>query len=751
MTSFELSARVTQIRAGWAVVMYWRGEAIGWSVEQAVSETMSDAHAARRIQPLFLSRVVISAFYSAVFALSCASLAIAQDTLAPVTVTVTRAELSLTRLPFAVAVVDKRDLAARPTWGLDEALAGVPGVFAANRYNFSLDQRLAIRGFGARSAFAVRGIKVLLDGIPQTLPDGQGQLTHVELGAADRIEVLRGSASALYGNASGGVISIWTDARLPARWSGEMRVVAGIFDRGPNRTDRTWTKWQGTGRFPVGRGGGATLSLSRLSYEGARDHSAADLRVLSGRLRLPLGAAWALTALADIGDQPRADNPGALNLTELGTNRDTVPPLNLATRAGKDVLQGQAGATLRGTLASGDEATFTLFGLARDLDNPQTFAYIKLNRTAYGTRAVFTRRGGGVTAGIDVQRQRDDRANFGNAAGAPDTVHALDQLEHVTELGPFVQTVVDVSARTTLTAGLRYDRVNFDVRDRLVGDSLADVKYRNDSGRRVMAALSGSLGATLRASEALTVYASASSSFETPTTTELANRPDTAGGFNRNLSPQRAWTYEVGARGGRGAGGAGGAATWEAALYQADVRDALVSFEIPTSPGRRFFRNAGTVRYRGIELAAGASLGRGLDVRVTWTYSDFRYRRYAFTAGGTTHVLDGRRLPGIPRQTLRFALRARPASLRGVWGEIETQHASPYAVDDTLSRQTSAWWVTNLRIGWEAAHVAPFVAVQNLFNRKYVASVVVNAAAGRYYEPAPGRNLLVGLTVDAGR
>src|SRR5258705_962140 len=259
-------------------------------------------------------------------------------------------------MPFAVAVVKNADLAARPTWGLDEALAGVPGVYAANRYNFSLDQRRSIRGFGARSAFAVRGIKILLDGIPQTLPDGQGQLTHVDLGATDRIEVLRGSASALYGNASGGVISIWTDARVPERASGDVRIVAGTFDR---RLQRTWTKWQGTGRFRVGRGGGATLSVSRLSYAGERDHSAADLRSLSGRLRGPLGPAWSLTALADVGDQPRADNPGALNLTELGRNRDTVPPLNLATHAGKDVLQGQGGVTLRGRLASGDEASVT--------------------------------------------------------------------------------------------------------------------------------------------------------------------------------------------------------------------------------------------------------------------------------------------------------------------------------------------------------------------------------------------------------
>lgn len=716
--------------------MYWRGDAIGWRVEQAVSEIMSDAHATRRTQPRVLRSVGICAFYSAVFTLCGASLSRAQDTLPPVTVTVTRAEHPLTRLPFAVAVVNARATThGRSALGLDDALAAVPGVVAANRYNFSLDQRLAIRGFGARSAFAVRGIKILLDGIPQTLPDGQGQLTHVELGSADRIEVLRGSASALYGNASGGVISIWTDARIPERSSGDIRIVGGTFDR---RFDRTWTKWQGTGRFRVstGGGGGATVNVSRLVYEGARDHSAADFRAVGARLRVPLGSAWSLMALADIADQPRADNPGALNLTELGRNRDTVPPLNLATHAGKDVLQGQAGATLRGRLASGDEATLTVFGLARDLENPQTFAYIRLNRSAYGARAVFTRQGGGVTAGLDVQRQRDDRANFGNAAGAPDTVRSLDQLEHVTELGPFVQAVAAVAPRATLTAGLRYDWVSFAVDDRLVGDSTSDAKYRNDSGERVMAALSGSLGATLRAGDAVTVYASTGSSFETPTTTELANRPDTAGGFNRGLSPQRAWTYEIGARG----------AAWELALYQADVRDALVGFEIPASPGRRFFRNAGSARHRGVELSAGAALGAGLGVRATWTYSDFRYRHYAFSAGGTTHVLDGRRLPGVPRHALRLALRARPPSLRGAWGEVETQYASSYAVDDTLSRQTAAWWVTNLRLGRDGGHVEPFVALQNVFNRMYVGSVVVNAAAGRYYEPAPGRNLLVGIT-----
>src|SRR5207302_786608 len=171
-----------------------------------------------------------------------------------------------------------------------------PGEYAANRYYFSLDQLISIRGFGARSAFAVRGIKVLVDGIPQTLPDGQGQLTNLELGAVDRIEVLRGSASALYGNAAGGVISVWTDPTLPQRLSEEVRVTAGRSERD---TRRTWSKWQSTSLVRLGSGdggGGGQLTVSRLGYDGERDHSGADVRNVNARVQLPVGGSgWRLT------------------------------------------------------------------------------------------------------------------------------------------------------------------------------------------------------------------------------------------------------------------------------------------------------------------------------------------------------------------------------------------------------------------------------------------------------------------------
>jgi iron complex outermembrane receptor protein len=680
-------------------------------------------------------------------------------TLPPTTVSVTRSELPLSKVPLAIHSVDwARVSRSRPTLGLDEALVTVPGIFVANRYNFSQDQRISIRGFGSRSAFAVRGIKVLVDGIPQTLPDGQGQLTNLELGEVDRIEVLRGSSSALFGNASGGVISIWTNPGTVEQLREDARIVAGRSDA---RGDRTWSKWQSTTSVRVGRSGGnGQITLARLAYEGERDNSAADFRTLNARLQLPLAAGWSLALLADLGDNPRADNPGSLTLAELRTNRDTVPALNRLRQAGKDVTQVQVGATLRRSLPNGAEGALTVFGLTRDLKNPITTTYIDLERVDYGARASVTaplRLGGGalvnrVTAGFDVQHQRDDRRNF-NYLNTPgdsarrDTTRALDQFERVTEMGPFVQSALELSRVATLTAGLRYDWVKFAVQDRLITTTPPNP---DDSGDRLMNALSGSLGIALTPSSSVTVYGNVGSSFETPTTTELANSPTGTGGFNTGLRPQQAWSYEIGMRGQLAKGGR---LSYTAAVFQADVRDALIPYELAAP--RFYYRNAGSTRHRGVELSSNLALLSALDLSVAWTYSDYRFRRYSFSTGGTTHTLDGRALPGVPKHWLNMVLRLRPQPLRGAWLEVQQTYSSDYFVSDTLDTRTAPWWTTQLRLGWEGqlgrTRLAPFVGINNAFNHLYVSSVVINAARDRFYEPAPGRNIYVGLAIGAGR
>ena len=672
-------------------------------------------------------------------------------TLPPAVVSVTRANPPINKIPQAVELVERAAISqARPTWGLDEALASVPGVYAANRYNFSLDQRISIRGFGARSQFAVRGVKVLVDGIPQTLPDGTGQLTNLELGEADRIEVLRGSSSALFGNATGGVISVWTDPAVPTTVRQDARVLFGTFDRD---LQHNWSKWQSSTAFRVGAGSGM-VTVSRLDYTGERQHSSADFRNLNSRWHFPLATGWSLAASADVGWDPRADNPGALTAAELARNRDSAAAINLTKIAGKDVTQGQAGVTVRRQFAAGGDASLSVFGLTRSLKNPQTFAYINLDRVDYGARLVVNRPvplgalDHRLTAGIDVQRQRDDRLNVGNNAGQPDTVRQLDQLEHVTEVGPFVQSALQLTPHVAVTAGLRYDWVTFEAQDRITTP-----KHPNGSGRRLMSALSGSVGVAVTPTDALTLYGNVGTSFETPTTTELTNRPDSAGGFNPNLNPQTATTYELGTR-----GVAAGRLSYSIAVFQAEVRDELIGYQVADTAarGRVFFRNAGRSRHRGVELGAKFEIVPGLDLTTTWTYSDFRYTSYTITTGTPPRaiVLDGQAIPGIPQHWLHVILRARPGFAHGGWAELEETHSSGFVVNDTLATTTSPWWASNLRLGWDgtvgSVRLNPFVGFNNLFNRAYVSSVVINAAQGRYYEPAPGRNMYVGFSLGAG-
>jgi iron complex outermembrane receptor protein len=659
-------------------------------------------------------------------------------------VAVARSERPADSLPFTVSTVPADRIGrARPTWGPDEALATVPGVFVANRYNFALDQRISIRGFGSRSAFAVRGVKVLVDGVPQTLPDGQGQLTNMDLAVVERIDVIRGAASALYGNAAGGVISITTGVPAPARWTQDLRVTAGTFAADPGRS---WHKWQLGTAVRLG-GGTARLWASRLRYEGQRDYSAADLRNLGGRIVVPVGAAWTLTAAADVGDQPEAENPGALTREELDANRDSAAAVNLAQRARKDVTQAQGGITLRRRLAAGGEVAVTAFGVARDLVNPQTFAWITIDRVAWGARAVMTRSFGHagrhqLTLGIDYQEQRDDRVNLVNAGGEPDSVRLLDQVERVTEVGPFAQATAALGPGVAVTAGLRWDVVRFRAQDHLVGPANPD-----DSGERMLSAGSGSLGLTWTPVREAVLYATAGTSFETPTATELTNSPSGAGGFNETLGPQRALMLETGIRW-RAARLGGSLAT-----YTADVRDELIPYEVPETPQRRYYRNAGRARHRGVEAGVDARVTRWLGVTATYSYADLFYVDFAVPSAGDTVTLDGRPLPGVPAHRGLLLAEFRPS--RGPWIDAELMGTSSVLVDDTLATRVSGWTAVTVRAGidlrvrgWE---VRPFVGVQNLLDGAYVGSVVINAARGRYYEPAPGRNGYVGVALSGGR
>jgi iron complex outermembrane receptor protein len=652
--------------------------------------------------------------------------------LAPVVTTVLRTPLELARAPFAVAVTTRDEIQrARPGLALDEALRGVAGVQVDNRFNYALGERIAIRGFGARAQFGVRGVRVLVDGVPATMPDGQTNLNHVDLATLGRAEVIRGPASSMYGNAAGGVIQLESEAAPEAMIGGRVRTVSGS---------------DGLLRLGATAGGqrdGAeyVLSGSRLRYDGYRafNHATND-RV---NARGSYGGAFGTARLSGSWVEYDAQNPGGLTDSLLRVDRTAAFPNNVRQQTGERGRQAQLGAGWSRTFGSTD-IDAGAYGLTRTVDNPIPVRIVALDRQATGAHASANARGGvlghaaHLALGVETQAQRDDRQNYLNALGARGAL-TLDQLEHVRSASAFSQAGVDVLPRLALLGGIRYDAFRFRVRDRFITPTDPD-----DSGERTLRAFSPSLGATLDIARPLTLYANYATAFETPTTTELANRPTGAGGFNPELQPQRTRSYEVGGKGRLSADWATG--TWQLAAYRARVRDALVPFEVEGAPGRQFFRNAGSAIHRGVEAAMFVVLPAGFGVRGAYTYTDARFERYVVG----TSVFDGNRVPGIAPH--RGDVDLTYSGAHGFFADADARMSSSTTVDDANLARSPGYVVTGLRAGFErvrlaGAEISPFVGATNIGNVRYNTSVTINAAGRRYFEPGPGRSIYVGVDV----
>lgn len=677
--------------------------------------------------------------------------------LAPVRVTVLRTPLLLSEAPFAVTV--ERVEGSGPGLTLAEALGSVPGLQVDNRYNFSQGDRLSVRGFGARAQFGVRGVKVLVDGIPATLPDGQTSLSHLDPRRIRRAEVVRGPASSLWGNAAGGVIQLETGAPLPAGAAGSATALAGSHGLTHYGAEVGWgigagddagrptaastpaggPRVQGVGRAAGAGRAGFQASASRLLYAGFREHAAADKRFASVR------GQWtgARDAVRVVGHAVayEAENPGSLSAELMAEDRTQAYAFNVAQATGEAAEQAQVGVTWKrafgGSVARSLEVTG--WALARELDNPIPPVIIDLGRVAAGVRASVR---GGLTAGddtmawvvgLDAEGQWDDRLNYENDAGDRGTL-TLDQAESVTTVAPFVELSAPVAGPVSALAGLRYDRHVFTADDHLVvaGDASTD-----DSGSRVMDQVSPSLGVTAELG-AISGYVSVASSFETPTTTELVNRPSGEAGFNPELEPQRAWSVEAGVR-----TRARGRVRLQLAAYRTAIRDGLIPFEVPTEPGRTFFRNAGSAVHRGLELDGWAALGRGLSARLGYAWVDARFDEYVTPDGDRS----GNRVPGVAPHRLTGGLTwvggAGRLALSGRWVD-----AIP--ADDGNAARASSYSLLDLRAATGTLELAGgalevFAGVDNVLDAEYTASVVVNAFGGRYYEPGPGRSVYAGV------
>lgn len=647
---------------------------------------------------------------------------------APVVVTATRLEQAPRDVAAAVTVVGEEDLQrGRPAVTVAEGLSGIPGVFATNRSNFAQDLRLSVRGFGARSTFGIRGVRVLLDGIPLTLPDGQTGVDAIDPGVLARAEVLRGPSGALYGAASGGVVSLTSERGTGREPFAAARVTAGDHGLLQRRLEA------GGSSGPVD----AFLSLSELTLDGYRDHAATERVLATGNLGLLTPGGAELTLVASVVDSPRAQDPGGLTRAQVQADRRQAGPLNLRFDTGETVRQQRLGATWAQPAGAGGELRARAYGTWRDFSNRLPFSGVRLERVFRGAGVEYASRvdpaGGGprLLLGAELQHQDDDRVRVENDDGVLGDATSA-QREQVTSQGAYGQVEWGLTGSLRADLGLRHDRVRVDVDDRFLADG-------DDSGAVTFTETSPSAGLLWRLPGETRAWLRAATGFETPTTAELTD-PGGLGGFNEALEAETARSLEVGLR--------GQPLPWAAAelvAYRTEVDGLLVQF--PIDPGRFAFENAGEARLEGVEAALSAERG-AWRLRASWSVQDARYRRFTDREG---RVLDGNRIPGVPRHLGSLALTWDPGA--GPWVALEARRVGARYADNANRVEADGYLVTDLRGGYArdlgGLEVEGYAGVENLLDEAYDANVRVNARGGRYFEPAPRRSAYLGIRLQA--
>ncbi len=704
-----------------------------------------------------------------------------ETTASPVVVTGTRVEQPSFDLPMAIDSIEKNQIqgTARPGVNISEQLNAVPGTVVPNRDSYAQEQQIIIRGFGARSQFGTRGVRLLADGIPISTPDGQGSPGVFDLDTASRIEVLRGPFSALYGNHSGGVVQMFTedgppDPTLSARaWAG------------------SWDTWKAGLTF------GGTSASSRLNYIGSlsrfdtggyREHSAAQKDQFNGKLSATTQGGSSITLVGNYLNQP--DNQDPLGLTaeqvaqdprQAGTNA-----VLFNTRRSLDNLQGgmvyetplSTADTLRAMayVGSRNNDGFLAIPLAQQNAVKQSGGVSVLDRTFGGLGLRWTHQNKlaampfTVTSGVDYDISQEGRQGFVNNCGVQGPLKRNED-NQVDSLGLYVQAELQVTQKLSVSAGVRYNEVTFESDDHFIctntlnttGTPLGSCSGTtsavtanpaswnpDDSGSVEYSEWTPVAGVLYKVSDRLNLYADVGKSFETPTFIELAYRPDGGSGLNFALQPATSVAVEVGAKAYLTAN-----TRLNVALFRIDTSDELV---VATNVGgRSAFQNAPDTRRIGAEVGLDGTFGHGFSGALAATYLNAEFQDSFLTCGPppctapTVQVPAGNKIPGVPPYSVYAALGWDYAPI-GFTSGVELRWLGKVYANDTNTQSADDYFVAAVRAGFTQRvgnwTFQQFGRIDNLFDEQYIGAVAVNDANGRYYFPAPTRSWLLGATVS---
>lgn len=652
---------------------------------------------------------------------------IAEIELKEVTVTALRQRIALERVPAALSISSFSSDYEGAQRSLQEYLYQVPGLIALNSSNYAQDLRISIRGFGARAAFGIRGIKLVVDNIPETTPDGQGQLDNLPLDLIETIAVLRGPSSLRYGNASGGVISIDTGEDLTAdRHRFTTRI--GAFRQ---------TQFTYTSALQLNKGG-LLFHLSHQDIEGYRVHSRTQTSLANLKYvrRFSKASKWVIQA--NYTNSPMAEDPGAITLEDFNEDPFQARSQNVAFGAGESIRHYKVGSSLNHRSAAYELTTYGFFS-GRNFKGFLPFAdggAVVLDRFYAGQgsslRWSFLKEikvKHDLLVGYDWAHQRDHRRRYENLSGSRGAL-SLDQDEGFASLGSYLLYELKTN-RLLFQAGLRYDRNKLQLEDFFRADGVDDSDAIN------LNAMSPQIGFSFQLNPGLSVFANGSKAYETPALSELITPPYSTSGFNQDLGVQETEMLELGVN--RRAS----YSNWEVVLFTGKTINDIVPYELADYPGRSFYRNAGQTKRSGVELAYQRQFNR-INIDLVYAYLDLRF------AEDSEPEVANRHLPGVPWQSGSLQLTYQASeSIRLNYQRV--RRGALYADDENLNR-VDGFWLDHfsLQKKWTltSLSLAATMGIQNIANVRYADNIRINAFGSRYYELGLPRQAYIGINMS---
>ena len=635
--------------------------------------------------------------------------------------------------PFSITSLTAKQLSfGQRGLTLGESLRSVPGLFAMNDENFAQDIRISIRGFGSRSAFGIRGIKLFVDGFPQTTADGQSQVDNINLSYIQSAEVIRGSASSIYGNASGGVIQLFTEP-YPNKTEIKSSISAGSF---------------GYSNIQSSIGNGAStqkyfLKVSSKKYDGFRDNSEMSSFNLNMKSLFELNQNSQLSVHYNFVNSPISNDPGSLNREQADDNRRSARIQNIDYQSGEKVLQHRLGTSYQLKVSTSSKLEIISFYTDREFSNKLPFengGQVNLKRSYWGIGAKYVTDNYlfthpiSTTIGADISDQSDRRKRYNNIRGDRGS-KVFDQLESFRNNAFYFQQSYLLNNKINIIWGSRWDNDKIESLDYYISDGLG-------SGFTSLNNTSPFAGLTYLLNKSMSIYTNYSNHYETPTLNELSNDPDSqsVGGFNPKLNPQISNSFEIGSK-----GYVNNYFYYDIALFRSKIDNEITSFELEESPGKTFYRNIGESQKEGIEMSLSSNIGNNTTLNLGYTYSKFEYANYV----KNNKNLNGNRLPGIPQNTFNSDIYYVNPNGYFIMAGL-TRYGIIY-LNDLNDHEIDPYSIVNLRVGSEyklfGSKLKVHIGANNLLNANYYSNLRVNAWGGRFYEPAPQANFYMGTEV----